>query len=91
MQNRSGPKSLPRTGDQCPHFLSNVVRTVYVDYCNSVLAVPIRKEMLKAPSSSSPTLDADKPVQEQMTSESEEPFSDHQTADVDNELSYEEE
>jgi len=47
--------------------------------------------MLKAPSSSSPTPDAEKtePVQEQMTSESEEPFSDQ---DVDHQqLSFEEE
>ena len=47
--------------------------------------------MLKAASSSSPTLDVDKPVQEQMTSESEEPFSEQHTEDVDNELSFEEE
>jgi len=55
--------------------------------------VVVRKEMLKAASSSSPTPDADKPAPEQMTSESEEPFSEdqQQTEDVDNELSYEEE
>ena len=47
-----------------------------------------RKEMLKG-SSSTPTVDtADKPVQEQMTSDSD----DHQLQDVDTEeLSYEEE
>jgi len=49
--------------------------------------------MLKAPSSSSPTPDTDKPVQQQMTSDSEEPFSDEQNDDVDHdhELSFEEE
>ena len=42
--------------------------------------------MLKA-SSSTPTVDTDKAVQEQVTPQCEEP----QTQDVDNELSYEEE
>ena len=52
-----------------------------------------RKEMLKAPSSSTPTLDADRPAAAvQTTSEPEDHLSELQTQDAaDNELSYEEE
>jgi len=59
----------------------------FVSLTDVIRWIVVRKEMLKA-SSSSPTVDTDKPGEDQTTAETDE----HQTRDdVDNELSFEEE